>query len=85
MLSHSAVSDSFQPYELQLTMLLCPEDSQARIWSGLPSPPPGNLPTPGIKPTSPANPALTGGFFTSEPAGKPLFMKYRVGHRKTKD
>ena len=54
-------------------------------WSGLPFPPRGNLPTPGIKPTSPAPPALTGAFFTTEPAGKPLFMKYRVGHRKIKD
>ena len=27
-------------------------------WSGLPFPPPGNLPNPGIKPTSPASPEL---------------------------
>ena len=27
-------------------------------WSGLPFPPPGNLPNPGIKPASPASPAL---------------------------
>ena len=40
-------------------------------WSGLPFPPPGDLPNPRIKPTSPA---LAGGFFTTEPAGKP-FMK----------
>ena len=33
-------------------------------WSGLPFPYPGDLPNPGIKPTSPA---LTGGFFTPEP------------------
>ena len=26
---------------------------QARAWSGLPCPPPGDLPNPGIKPTSP--------------------------------
>ena len=31
-------------------------------WSGLPFPPPGNLPNPGIKP---ASPALAGGFFTA--------------------
>ena len=36
--------------------------------SGLPFPFPGDLPDPGIKPTSPA---LTGGFFTTEPPGKP--------------
>ena len=37
-------------------------------WSGLPCPPPGNLPNPGIKPTSLMSPALAGGFFTSSAA-----------------
>ena len=37
-------------------------------WSGLPFPSPGDLPNPGIEPMSPA---LAGGFFTTEPAGKP--------------
>ena len=32
-------------------------------WSGLPFPPPGDLPHPGIEPTSPASPALAGRFF----------------------
>ena len=36
-------------------------------WSGVPFPPPGDLPDPGIKPESPASPALTGGLFTTEP------------------
>ena len=36
-------------------------------WSGLPFPPPGDLPDPGIKPSSPE---LVGRFFTTEPAGK---------------
>ena len=43
-------------------------------WSGLPFPPPGDLPKPGIKPTSPA---LAGRFFTTEPPGKPLIAKYK--------
>ena len=38
-------------------------------WSGLPFPPPGDLPNPGIEPWSPA---LAGGFFTTELLGKPL-------------
>ena len=38
--------------------------------SGLPFPPPGDLPHTGIKPKSPASPALAGGFFTIEPPGK---------------
>ena len=37
-------------------------------WSGLPFPSPGDLPDPGVEPTSPA---LTGGFFTTESPGKP--------------
>ena len=37
-------------------------------WNGLPCPPPENLPNPGIEPTSPA---LAGGFFITEPPGKP--------------
>ena len=39
---------------------------QAEYWSGLSCPPPGDLPDPGIKPTSLVSPALTGGFFTTE-------------------
>ena len=37
-------------------------------WSGLPFPPPGDLPKPGIKLVSPA---MTGIFFTTDPPGKP--------------
>ena len=39
--------------------------SRQEYWSGLPCPPPGNLPKPGIEPTSLMSPALTGGFFTT--------------------
>ena len=41
--------------------------SQQEYWSGLPFPPPGDLPGPGIEPTSPA---LAGRFFTAEPPGQ---------------
>ena len=40
-------------------------------WSGLPFPPPGHHPDPGIKPESLASLALAGWFFTTVPAGKP--------------
>ena len=40
-------------------------------WSGLPFPPPGDLPDPGIEPASSVSPALAGGFFTTEPLQKP--------------
>ena len=36
-------------------------------WSGLPFPPPGDLPDPGVKPGPPASPALAGGCVTTEP------------------
>ena len=38
--------------------------SRQESWSGLPCPPPGDLPNPGIEPTSLTSPALAGGFFT---------------------
>jgi len=37
-------------------------------WSGLPFPSAKDLPNPGIEP---ASPELAGGFFTTEPPGKP--------------
>ena len=40
-------------------------------WTGLPFPPPGDFPDPGLKPTSPLSPALASRFFTTEPPGKP--------------
>ena len=40
-------------------------------WSGLPFPPPGDLPDPGIEPESPVSPALAAGFFTIVLPGKP--------------
>ena len=39
-------------------------------WSGLPLPTPGDLPDPGIEPTSTVAPVLAGRFFTSQPPGK---------------
>ena len=65
---------------LQLCLTLCdPVDgshqaplsmgfSRQEYWSRLPCLPPGDLPHSEIKP---ASPALAGGFFTTEPAGKP--------------
>ena len=44
-----------------LSMGFCRQE----YWSGLPCPPPGDLPDPGIKPVSLRSPALAGGFFTT--------------------
>ena len=43
------------------------EFSRQEYWSGLPFPPPGDLPNPAVEPTCPEAPALAGGFFTTEP------------------
>ena len=47
--------------------------SRQEYWSGLLFPPPGDLPDPGIEL---ASPALAGGFFTSEPSGKPDLIQF---------
>ena len=54
------------PHELQPTRLLCPWIFQARTLSGSPLPPPGDLPNPGMQPTSLASPAPAGGLFATK-------------------
>ena len=56
------------PWTAALQAPLSMGSSTQEYWSELPGPPPGDLPDPGIKPTSPA---LAGGCFTPEPSGKP--------------
>ena len=41
------------------------EFSRQEHWSGLPRPPPGDLPNPGIEPVSLMSPAVAGGLFTT--------------------
>ena len=48
------------------------ESSREEYWSKLPFPPLGDLPYPGIELASPASPALSGRFFTTELPEKPL-------------
>ena len=52
------------------------EFSRQENWSRLPFPTPGDLPDPGIKPTSPVSSVLAGEFFTTETPGK--FKRYRA-------
>ena len=47
------------------------ELSRKEYWSGLPFPPPGDLPDSGIKLTCLVSPALLGGVYTTEAPGKP--------------
>ena len=57
---------------------------QARIWSGLTFPTLENLPDQGIKLMSLVSPDLAGGFFTTEPSGKPIcVLSYIYIHAHT--
>ena len=65
------------------------EFSRQEYWSGLPCPPPEDLPNPGIEPISLASPALQAGSLPSEPPGKPdeiLFSakKHEISYQATK-
>ena len=67
--SRLVMSDSLQFVVRQAPLSM--EFSRQEYWSGLPSSPPGDLPGPGIQPTSPVAPASAGRFFTAEPPGMP--------------
>ena len=59
----------FATHELQTSRFLCPWGfSRQECWSGLPLPPPGGLPNPGIEPRSPT---LLVDSLSSEPLQKP--------------
>jgi len=63
-LSRSVMSNSLQPYRLQSTRFLCPWDSPGKnIGVSYYALLQGNLPVPGIEPTSPEFPALAGRIF----------------------
>ena len=71
---------------VQLFATLCPVARQAPLsmgfsrqeyWSGLPSPPPGDLPDLGIKPASLMSPALADGFITTRATWEALSILIR--------
>ena len=69
------MSNSFEtPWTVAHQVPLSMGFRRQEYWSKLPFPSPGDLPGPGIEPLSPA---LTGGFFTTEPPGKPLNILHR--------
>ena len=69
------MSESFvTPWAMAHQALLSMEFYRQEYWSGLPFPSPGDLPDPGTEPASLVSPALAGGFFTTEPPGKPGHM-----------
>ena len=64
--------ESSQPSPLTM------EFSRQEYWTGLPFPPKGNLPHPGIEPKSLGSPALPGKFLTTGPPGKSLNLLLTV-------
>ena len=69
--SHSLVSNYATPGTVAHQAPLFMELSRQEYWSGLPFPPPRDLPHSGTEPASPNSPVLASGFFTDEPPGKP--------------
>ena len=67
----SVVSDSVTPSTVAHQVPLSGGFPRQEYWSGLPFPPAGDLPNPGIEPVSFASPTLAGEFFTTAPLGKP--------------
>ena len=62
-LNRFSLSDSLQPYEPYSKAPLSIGFSKQEYWSGLPCPPSGDLPNPGIGPMFLLSPSLADGFF----------------------
>ena len=50
--------------------------SRREYWSGLPCPPPGDLPDPGIKLSCTISPEFQADSLPTEPPGKPIYVGY---------
>ena len=70
-LSQSRVQLFVTPWTVALQAPLSMGFPRQEYWCGLPFPSPGDLLNPETEPKSPVYPALAGGFFTTEPPGKP--------------
>ena len=56
--------------------------SRQEYWSGLPCPPPGDLPDPGTEPTPLMSPEMAGGFFTTSTTWEALIIKTKQNKKK---
>ena len=63
----------FVTWTIACQALLSMGFSRQEYWSELPCLPPGNLPNPGIEPTSPVSPALQADSLPTEPSGTLLW------------
>ena len=70
----SVVSDSATLWTVAYQAPLSMEFSRQEYWSGLPCPPPEDLPNPGIKPMSLISPTVAGRFFTASATWEALHL-----------
>ena len=70
--AHSVMSDSVTPWTVARQAPLSMGFSRQQYWSGLPFPPPRDLPDTRIEPSSLEALALASRFFTTEPPGSPV-------------
>ena len=71
----SVVSDSVTQWTVACQAPLSMRFPRQEYWSGLPCPPPGNLPNPGIEPRSFT---LKADSLPSEPPGKPKILEWPI-------
>ena len=80
----SILSYSLQPPGLQPDRLLCLWNvSRQEYWSGLPFPTPGDLPDPGIEPSSLVSSALADGFFITCTTGEAFYKGNKPSYFKS--
>ena len=72
--SHSVVSDFATLWTVACQALLSTGFSRQEYWNGLPSPPPGDLPDPGIEPASISLLHWRADSLPQEPPGKPRIL-----------
>ena len=73
----SVMSESVTPWIVAHQAPLFMGFSRLEYWSGLPCPPPGDLPNPGTEPGSLMSPALSGRFFTTSATWDAQTKAYR--------
>ena len=66
------------PWTINLTASLTVVFSRQGYWSGLPQPPPGDLPNPGIKPMSLMSPVLAGSFLITSATWEALPLPFSL-------
>ena len=72
--SHFSRGDFATPWTTARQAPLSTGFSRQDNWNGLPRPPPGDIPDPGIKPTSLKSPALAGMFFTTTTTWEAIYI-----------